>query len=60
MAVSFAPRRTKRRIYPTLKRQIETNSSLIDQKVGRKIFRVLGHVIYFPSLNLNRNIDFPS
>jgi len=41
----FAPRRPKQRIYPTLKGKIETKSNLISQKVGRKIYRVLAHVI---------------
>ncbi len=41
MAVCFAPRRAKQVIYPTLKSQIETNSNLIGQKVGRKIYHVL-------------------
>jgi|GEM_PF-5951837 hypothetical protein len=37
----FAPQRSKQRIYPTIKRLIETKSNLISQKVGRKIYRVL-------------------
>ena len=41
----FAPRRPKQRIYPTLKRLIETKGNLISRKVGREIYRVLANVI---------------
>jgi hypothetical protein len=43
----FAPRRPKQRIYPTLKRLIETKGNLISRKVGRKIYRVLAVGLFF-------------
>ena len=37
-------------IHPTLRAKIETNSNLISQKVGRKMYRVLAKVFYLVKL----------